>query len=452
LTPPLIIESTSSVLVEWRNHVSSSLFNLYDYEYEYKDRDSITHTGAGEGDLPSFFVENIRQGHTTLVKMKSRIQPKLNDKLILDTIEWEQTLTLNISDAAVPALFLKTPTAGVSVDVPFTFEWVTTEEVSGYTLKLSRNSAFLPLETVSVDVGDTDEFLMDATTAQSALEFFNASIMDIYWTVVPTVADANIRTQFRQLRINYKEPLAVADMLDVVFDADGSARDISLSTQHCAVNLYKGTNPLDVTFNDRYQRYMVSFNPIGTTGANPSINERSFYQAYYFDNSSFRDKLSASHSIEVLVMMNDDFPLATNNEVKIVASQGGGGTGIQLGAKNSYNNEFVFQIHVNGGWRYVRSGVVPERGRYYHVVGVWNKTEGMLYIYVDGEMKGELAQTGNFTFPSNINTYWFALGGSSALSGTTPTMINVMRGDIVIARIHSKPLTAEDVAALYQQL
>jgi hypothetical protein len=295
---------------------------------------------------------------------------------------------------------------------------------------------------------------MDKTTAQSLLSFFNASVMDLYWTVVPTVPNENIRTQSRQLRITNKNPRAVADMLDVIFNADGSAQDISISTQSCPVNRFKGTNPLDVTFNDRYQRYMVSFNPVGTTGANPSVNESSFYQAYYFDNIAFREKLSASHSLEVLVMINDDLPFASNNnnEVKIFSSQGGGGTGIELGSKSNHNNELVFQIHINGGWRYVRSGIVPERGRYYHVVGAWNKVEGKIYIYVDGEMKGELAQTGNFTFPSNANTYWFCIGGTASASGTTPYMSNAMRGNIVIARIHSKALTAEDVAAIYQQL
>jgi hypothetical protein len=453
LAPPLIIESTSSALVEWRTRVSSSLFNLYSYEYEYKDRDSITHKGTGESDLPSFFVENIRKGNTTLIKMKCRIQPKLGDKLILDTVDWEQTIALNISDAAVPALFLKTPVASVSTDVPLTFEWVMTDEVTGYTLKLSRNSAFLPSETETVDVGNVDSFVMDKPAAQSLLARFNASVIDLYWTVVPTIASESVRTQYRQLRVISRDPRAVADMLDIVFNADGSAQDIAVSTQRCAVNRYKGTNPLDVSFNERYQRYMASFNPTGTAGSNPSVNESSFYQAYYFDNSSFRDKLSNSHSIELLVMINEDFSSTTiNNEVKIFASQGGGGTGIQLGNKSSYNNEFVFQVHVNGGWRYIRSGVTPEKGRYYHVVGVWNKAQGKCYIYVDGEKKGELEQSGNFTFPSNVNTYWFCLGGTSAISGSTPSMANVMRGDIVIARIHSAPLTAEEITALYQQL
>jgi hypothetical protein len=241
-------------------------------------------------------------------------------------------------------------------------------------------------------------------------------------------------------------------MADVIFNADGSAKDISLSSQFCVVNRFKGTNPLDVTFNNEYQRYMACFNPSNALGSNSNVSQSSFYQIYYSDNPLFMEKLANTHSIEIVVMLDDNYPLSNNNEVKIFASQGGGGTGIQLGARNTFNNEFVFQVFVDGAWRQLRSGVVPVRGRYYHVVGVWDKAGSKLYIYVDGEKKGEMAQTGNFGWPTNANTYWFALGGTSGVSGTAPIVNNVMRGNIVVARIHSQALTDEDVATLYRQL
>jgi hypothetical protein len=241
-------------------------------------------------------------------------------------------------------------------------------------------------------------------------------------------------------------------MADVIFNADGSAKDISLSSQFCVVNRFKGTNPLDVTFNNEYQRYMACFNPVNATGASDNITQSSFYQVYYSDNPLFMEKLSNTHSLEVVAMADDNYPLSNNNEVKIFSSQGGGGTGIQIGTRNDFNNEFVFQIRVGGDWRRVRSGVVPVRGRYYHVVGVWNKAESKVCIYVDGERKGEMTQSGDFGWPTNANTYWFAIGGTSQVSGTVPRMDNVFRGNIVVARIHSKPLTDEDVATLYRQL
>jgi hypothetical protein len=451
LTPPLIIESTSSALVEWRSRLSSeTVFNFYSYAYEYQDRNEDTHAGEGVGDLPSFFVENIRRGEATSIKIKSRIQPVLNGKLILDTIDWIQTLALNISDAAIPALFLKTPSAGDIVQFPLTFEWIMTEEVTDYTLKLSRNSAFLPEETITVNAGNNGVLEMGAVEAMNVFDFFNASVMNIYWTVTPTTPVAGLRTQFRQLTVNSKrDPRSVADMADVIFNPDGTATDISLSSQFCSVNRIQGTNPLDVVFNNEYQRYMACFNPVNATGSNSSVNESSLYQIYYSDNTPFREKLANTHSLEVVVMMDEEFPLTTNNEVKILSSQGGGGTGLQVGNKDSYGNEFVFQISI-GGWKYVRSGVTPVKGKYYHLVGVWDKTAGRIAIYIDGEKKNETTQTGDLTLPSNVNTYWFALGGTSGVAGTTPLLNNVMHGNIVLARIHSKALTDEDVDYLYQ--
>jgi hypothetical protein len=454
LTPPLTIESTSSVLVEWRSRLSSAtVFNFYSYRYSYRDRDNSVHGGEGEGDLPSFFVENIRKGEITSISMKCRIQPVLNGKLILDTIDWEPTLSVNISDAAVPALFLKSPAAATSVSDPVKFEWITTDEVNGYTLKLSRNSAFTPgEETFEINAGAAGEYDLDAVMYRELSDFFDANLMNLYWTVVPTEATPGIRTQFRQLQVINRHPLAVADMLDIVFEADGTARDVAISTQRVQIDRIKGTDPLDIIYNDEYKRYMLRLAPEAGTGRNPNMNQASFYQVQYAANMPFRESLANTHSMEIVVMLDEDFPLPSSNtaEVKIFVSHGGGGTGIQLTARSA-NNEFTFQPHVGGGWRTLRSGVTPERGRYYHVVGVWDKVAGKISIYVDGALKGEMAQTGNFTFPSN-QPHWFATGGQQSTSGEFPVITSAMKGDLVLVRVHSKALTAEDVAALYREL
>lgn len=453
LTPPLTVESTSSVLVEWRSRLSSAtVFNFYSYEYSYMDRDDNVHSGDGEGDLPSFFVENIRKGEITSIDMKCRIQPVLNGKLILDTIDWEPSLSVNISDAAIPAMFLKSPTAATTVYAPMKFEWVMTDEVSDYTLKLSRNSAFIQEETFEINAGNAGEYVLEADKVQELTDFFDANVMNFYWTVVPTTPVAGVRTQFRQLQMINKHPLAVADMLDIVFDPDGTARDVALSLQRVQIDRIKGTDPLDVVYNDEYGRYMVKLDPEAGTGRNPNMNQASFYQVHYADNMPFRENLANTHSMEIVVMFDEDYPLPSSNgsEVKIFVSHGGGGTGIQL-TNRSANNELTFQPHVGGGWRTLRSGVTPERGRYYHVVGVWDKTAGKIYIYVDGELKNEMDQTGAFTFPSN-QPHWFATGGQQGTSGSMPVITSAMKGNLVLVRVYSKALTAEDIAALYQQL
>jgi hypothetical protein len=454
LTPPQIIESTSSVLVEWRSRLSSkTVFNFYSYEYEYKDRDSVVHKGVGEGDLPSFFVENITRGKITTIGMKCRIHPVLDGKLILDTIDWKPTLTVNISDAAIPALFLKSPAGAATVDVigePVKFEWVMTDEVNDYTLKLSRNSAFLQGETFEISTGDIGEYDVNV---QELSDFFNANLMNLYWTVVPSTTIAGLRTQSRQLQLVNRHPLAVADILDIIFEPDGTAKDVALTTERVQIERIKGTDPLDIIYNETYNRYMVRFDPELGIGKNPSMNQGSFYKINYSENGTFRGSLSNTHSIEVVVMLDEDFPLPSSNtaEVKIFTSMGGGGTGIQLMNRGA-NNVFSFQPHVNGGWRATTSGITPERGRYYHVVGVWDKVAGKICIYVDGELKGQQDQAGNFAFPSSTANYWFALGGQQGMSGTFPIVTSVMKGNVVAVRVHSKALTAGEVASLYSQL
>jgi hypothetical protein len=205
LTPPAIVESTSSALIEWRSRLSSAtVMNFYSYEYEYKDRNNVSHTGGDEDDLPSFFVEDLRKGETTILNMKCRIQPVLNGKLIMDTIDWETSVPVNISNEAIPALFLKSPDAGaVIIDIPAKFGWTMTEEVSDYTFKVSRNAGFPSGETFSIDVGNVGEFELDDAKANEVAVLSNIKGRDLYWTVVPTMSDVNVRTQSRLVRIMY---------------------------------------------------------------------------------------------------------------------------------------------------------------------------------------------------------------------------------------------------------
>ncbi|MDR1676683.1 MAG: DUF4998 domain-containing protein, partial [Tannerella sp.] len=116
LLPPGVIESTSAALIEWKEPLSSKLHDFFRYRYEYTDKDGIVHTGGDEGDVPSFLLENVRQGQDINIKLSCRIVPKLLDGItgnyypILDTIDWQpQAIRLNISSDAKPAIFLKTP-------------------------------------------------------------------------------------------------------------------------------------------------------------------------------------------------------------------------------------------------------------------------------------------------------------------------------------------------------
>ncbi|MDR1668229.1 MAG: DUF4998 domain-containing protein, partial [Bacteroidales bacterium] len=204
LTPPRVTESTSSALLEWQQRLSSTYYTMFDYRYEYTDRNNQVHSGEGEGDLPGFFVEDVQQGRQVFVDMKFRILPIHEGVVLLDTVEWNTQYVLTISDAAIPAVFLKSPEPLTVISVaesefPILFSWTKVEGVSGYTLKIAPNTIFAPLETVSIDVGDVNEYEVTRADIEAALAPFHVREMPLYWTVTPTSGGLSVRNQIRQI-------------------------------------------------------------------------------------------------------------------------------------------------------------------------------------------------------------------------------------------------------------
>jgi glycerophosphoryl diester phosphodiesterase len=125
-----------------------------------------------------------------------------------------------------------------------------------------------------------------------------------------------------------------------------------------------------------------------------------------------------------------------------------GGTGFLITASNKGTDiTFLPNVSADGksSWKWAQSGVVPEPGRYYHVVGIWNKQTGKASIYVDGVFKKEVDAAGNLNFPTEGNT-WFCVGGDPSGNGAHAGF----NGDVVVARIYDDPLTATDVTELYK--
>lgn len=98
------------------------------------------------------------------------------------------------------------------------------------------------------------------------------------------------------------------------------------------------------------------------------------------------------------------------------SSMSSGGTGFLI-SKADRGTELTFLPNVSttgkSSWVWTKSGINPEAGRYYHVVGVWNKQEAKTYIYVDGELKGTMDAPGNYVPPTTTTSYW-------SVSASTP--------------------------------
>jgi hypothetical protein len=217
LPAPNLLLSTTSALVEWKTNLSSELFDVYRYSYVYTDKNGNRKTGGAEGDIPSFFVENVERNVPVVVEIIASIVPKINRKVpILDTISWTYPMEITI-DGTKPVIFLDEPFVNAFCRELPTFTWKKVDEVNDYTVKISTSYNFPDdtARTLSIPVGNTDRY----TLTQSVYSNLTTSGVRqmFYWTVVPTVS-VNVTTQNRV--INIGRELIPYSKTDWVADAD----------------------------------------------------------------------------------------------------------------------------------------------------------------------------------------------------------------------------------------
>lgn len=233
----------------------------------------------------------------------------------------------------------------------------------------------------------------------------------------------------------------IKPMLDIIFNADGSARDAS--ENNYMVNTYEGLSLLTWE-NPSYDGKMARFcHSIGSDIAD------SYYKFYYYNEKRFKEKMSDGYSLEAIVML-DAIPDGAA-ELKAFCSTEQGGTGIMVAA-SSQGKELTFLTNVstNGSssWVWGKTGIVPERGRYYHIIGVWDKEKGEARVYVDGELKKTVPAKGSFNFPKSAACHWFCVGGDPAPSSVR----SAWRGDVAMARVYDEVLTTEWVTKHWEDM
>ena len=236
--------------------------------------------------------------------------------------------------------------------------------------------------------------------------------------------------------------LPMADMLDVQFNSDGTATDISPMAN--PIETVSSTG-LSTYYNNTYGRYVARFeNPWASVAT-------AYYKMDYTNNQTFKDLLSNGHSLEMVVMADYSGTIA-DKECKPFSSMQSGGTGFMVTRiSGARQNEWCFlpNISTTGSstWRWTTSGIVPETKVYYHLVGVWNKTDQKAEIYVNGQLKNSIDAPGNFVFPSTA-ARWFAIGCDPSSTGGEAAWC----GDVVLARIYSNALNNDQVGKLWEEI
>ncbi|MBJ2195861.1 MAG: hypothetical protein JFT11_08885 [Muribaculaceae bacterium] len=249
--------------------------------------------------------------------------------------------------------------------------------------------------------------------------------------------------------ITFAVTLPKADLLDVVFNADGTAEDVSPMK-------FKVEQGGDVTteWSDAHNRYVAKLS--GNKWGNSDVAEQ-FYRIDYSGNQAFKDALADGHTLEVLFM--PEYASLPDCEAKVFASHEAGGTGIIFKASWSGPNNLkslTFLPNVSTGtgssWQWAASDVVPESNAYYHVVGVWDKDDQKARIYVNGELKNEIDISGSNFIHAKDGANFFCIGGDACVPGGNKTtgVQNGINGQIVLARIYDDPLTSEQAGILYK--
>ncbi len=229
-------------------------------------------------------------------------------------------------------------------------------------------------------------------------------------------------------------------ILDVQFNQDGSAVDIS--GKGVEVKTVPGAGL--VTYESRATRsYVAHFNH--EPGASFTSG---YYRVDYAEDSDLWKKLADGHSFEILARFDANVA-DWNKEIKPFSAMEAGGVGFLI-SKGDQVLTFLPNVSEDGKskWIWAKSGVVPEFGRFYHLVGVWNQTEKKAYVYLDGELKGTADAPGNLRLPTNVNARWICIGGDAGPNDAQAGW----KGDIAIARIFDSPLSASDVTTLYNRV
>jgi hypothetical protein len=237
-----------------------------------------------------------------------------------------------------------------------------------------------------------------------------------------------------------------ADLLDVVFNEDGTATDVSTSQ----MTVESFGSPTIV----KSAKYGI--NVMCMKNESWSKNPNSYFRVDYEDNADYVAALADGHTLECLVRPYWDGDLA-DVECKPFSSHQGGGTGFLICKKSgSRGNEFTFLPNVtetgSSTWRWANSGVVPQKGVYYHVVGVYDKANAVAKIYVNGELKNTIPAPGEYKLASAGNNKFIIGGDPGPVGGVAGLGTTSWQGDVAMARVYSEPLTDEQVAAVYESI
>lgn len=219
----------------------------------------------------------------------------------------------------------------------------------------------------------------------------------------------------------------LADLLDIQFNLNGSAIDISEN----GLSIEKGKEVPEVYLNKNYEKNEAFFTA-------EEANTNCYYKVLYENISNIENAYQNEFSYEI-------FYSPSNNKYSAsMSSQGNGGAGIM----QNDNNKFVWYIYAGGKYHELTSNTKFEIGKYYHIIATYNKKDNLIKMYINGKLDCSMKVTGKFSLP-NPKARWIAIGGDSS----TDTWAQYgLTGKIIVARMYSKAINKNEAYWLYQSI
>lgn len=276
----------------------------------------------------------------------------------------------------------------------------------------------------------------------------------------------------------------VADLFDVVWNADGTAKDLgkwNLTVEKKGPKdriVVNNDNPYGIicpTFKNEYAVQEV-VTPAAWTGDQTKTRQakdgtaNAYYKALYKDvreevynaiNDGFTSEIIFKCTTDTITEAYDSY--YTKTEIKPFSNTQSGGFGFSLRPAAEKRN-IAYMIATpskttpddlaTANYYITKSGSRPEKDAYYHVIASWDKAAGTLKMYINGELVSTVENaTAEYKIPNGSSAsttahFYFGIGADTTTTGRTESSFP---GQVVVARIYDSPLAENEVKLLFEQ-
>lgn len=259
----------------------------------------------------------------------------------------------------------------------------------------------------------------------------NARYIRFYVTETQSMTDGTGFRKFwhaAEFQLYGKETLGTV-LLDVNFNEDGTATDSSPYAQEI-----KAIGTPSISYDEELGMNVWSLQG-NKWGEDPVT-------AFFTEMKDIIwGQMVDGYTMECYVRPTWDGDEVPSTWCSVLGYQQQGGPGMIVDSK-----QWTFEVNFDGTYQETYSGA-PIKDEWVHLVGVYNKNEGKLMLYVNGNLTASTDVEGTMTAP-NAEIKNLFMGCD--LDGATGEGEHAFQGDIAKIRLFCMPLSAGEIVTLYQ--